>query len=49
MADPFINSGRLYRVDGSPEFVHPAYMVYPREADSKVMEQALQGLREIAR
>jgi len=49
MADPFVASGRLFRVEGSPEFVHPAYMVYPRETDSKVMEQALQGLREIAR
>jgi DNA-binding transcriptional LysR family regulator len=49
MADPFVTSGRLYRVEGSPEFAHPAYMVYPRETGSKVMEQALQGLREIAR
>jgi len=29
--------------------VHPAYMVYPREAASTVLEQALQGLRELAR
>jgi DNA-binding transcriptional LysR family regulator len=49
MADPFINSGHLYRVIGSPEYVHPAYMVYIRETENKVMEQALQGLREIAR
>jgi len=49
MADPFIASGRLYRVAGAPEFDHPAYMVYPRDTDSKVIAQALQGLREIAR
>jgi DNA-binding transcriptional LysR family regulator len=49
MADPFIEAGRLYRVKGSPEFVHPAYMVYPRETDSTVLEQGLQGLRNLAR
>lgn len=48
MAEPFITSGRLYRVAGSPEYVHPAYMVYPREAASTVLERALQGLRELA-
>ena len=48
MAAPLITSGRLYRVKGSPEYVHPAYMVYPRETDSTVLEQALQGLRELA-
>lgn len=49
MAEPFIAAGRLYRVAGSPEYVHPAYMVYPRETAAAVLEQALQGLRELAR
>ena len=49
MAAPLIASGRLYRVKESPEYIHPAYMVYPRETDSTVLEQALQGLRELAR
>lgn len=48
MADPFVASGRLFRVKGSPEYVHPAYMVYPRQTDNTVLEQALQGLRELA-
>jgi DNA-binding transcriptional LysR family regulator len=48
MAEPFIVAGRLYRVGGSPEYVHPAYMVYPRVTDSEVLEQALQGMRELA-
>jgi DNA-binding transcriptional LysR family regulator len=48
MAAPFIAAGRLYRVAGSPEFTHPAYMVYPRSSDSPVLEQALAGLRELA-
>jgi DNA-binding transcriptional LysR family regulator len=47
MAEPFIASGSLFRVKGSPEFIHPAYMVYPRETDNTVMAQALQLLREM--
>jgi DNA-binding transcriptional LysR family regulator len=49
MAAPLIAARRLYRVKGSPEYVHPAYMVYPRDTDSTVLEQALHGLRELAR
>ncbi len=48
MAAPFIAAGHLHRVPGSPEYVHPAYMVFPRESDSPVLEQALAGLRELA-
>lgn len=48
MAEPFIASGQLHRVKRSPEFIHPAYMVYPREPDNEVLEQAIQGLRELA-
>jgi len=38
----------LFRVAGSPEYVLPAYVVYPRTTDRPVLEQALQGLRELA-
>jgi len=48
MADAYVSSGRLYRVTGSPEYRHAAYMVYPRNSDSPVLEQALEGLRELA-
>ncbi len=48
MATPFIAAGQLHRVAESPEYVHPAYMVYPRASDSAVLEQALEGLRELA-
>ncbi|MHB8454633.1 MAG: LysR family transcriptional regulator [Acidiferrobacterales bacterium] len=48
MAGSFIDSGRLHRVAGSPEYVQPAYMVFPRTSDSPVLEHALQGLRELA-
>ncbi|MDZ7662541.1 LysR family transcriptional regulator [Thiohalophilus sp.] len=47
MAIPFIDAGQLYRVADSPEFRHPAYMVYPRHSDHPVLEQALAGLREL--
>ena len=49
MAEPFIAAGRLHCVEGSPEYLHPAYMVYPREPESPVLEQAIQGLRELTR
>ena len=48
MANPFIQSGRLFRVDGSPQYVHPAYMVYPQESDNPVITQVVGGLRELA-
>lgn len=48
MATSFINADRLYRVHGSPEYTHPAYMVYPRESDNPFLEQAVEGLRELA-
>ncbi|MCW8956105.1 MAG: LysR family transcriptional regulator [Gammaproteobacteria bacterium] len=48
MAADFIAAGRLHRVPESPEYIHPAYMVYPRETDNPVMEQAVEGLRELA-
>jgi len=48
MASPFIKSGKLHRVAGSPEYVHPAYMVYPRKSDNPVIDDALTLLRELA-
>jgi DNA-binding transcriptional LysR family regulator len=48
MASPLIESGRLFRIEGAPEFTHPAYMVYPRESENPVLEQAIEGLRELA-
>ncbi len=49
MAQPLIDAGRLFQVAEAPEFVHPAYMVFPRESDSEELRQALEGLRELAR
>lgn len=46
MARPFIEAGRLFWVAEAPQFPHPAYMVFPRRADSEVLGVALAGLRE---
>lgn len=48
MATRIIGEGRLYPVVGSPEYTHPAYMVYPRESESSELAQAVDGLRELA-
>jgi DNA-binding transcriptional LysR family regulator len=48
MAAEFIEDGRLYRVANSPEYIHPAYMVYPRESDNPVIENALGLLRDLS-
>jgi len=49
MAAPLVRAGKLFLVNGAPEFPHPAYMVYPRESDNPVFEQALTGLRMLAK
>ena len=49
MAQSLIRAGRLFQVRDSPEFPHPAYLVFPRTADSEVLRQAVQGLRDMAR
>ena len=43
-----VKAGRLYRVPGAPEFLYPAYAVYAGNADMKVLESALAGLRQVA-
>ena len=48
MAAPLIDTGRLYLVAKSPEYIHQAYMVYPRTSDNPVLEKALEGLRQLA-
>lgn len=48
MARPLIQAGRLFQVPDSPQFQIPVYMLFARERDSTVLEQALAGLRELA-
>jgi hypothetical protein len=49
MARSLIQSGHLYQVQTAPTFSHPAYMVFPREADGEVLRKSVEGLRELAR
>jgi len=49
VVQPYIDQGKLFRVDHAPSVQRPAYMVYPASArDSESLEYALRGLREIA-
>lgn len=48
MAQPYVQTGRLYRVKGSPRFRLPAYLVYPLEQGPGLLTPALKGLRELA-
>lgn len=44
-----IEAGLLWRVPDSPPFKLPAYMVFARDADSAILNQALEGLRSMAK
>lgn len=43
-----LDSGRLRRVRGAPEFAYPAYAVYSASADGQIVAPALAGLRHVA-
>lgn len=43
-----LESGKLRRVPGAPEFPYPAYAVYSEGADEAVVTRALKGLRHAA-
>lgn len=43
-----LESGRLRRIAGAPEFLYPAYAVYSDHADIKVVTPALAGLKHVA-
>jgi DNA-binding transcriptional LysR family regulator len=43
-----LESGRLRRVPGAPEFLYPAYAVFADGADAEVIAPALEGLRRAA-
>lgn len=44
-----LDSGRLRRVAGMPEFLYPAYAAYAADTDAKIVNPALAGLRQVAR
>lgn len=43
-----LESGKLRRVEGAPEFLYPAYAVFANGADPGVVDPALEGLRHAA-
>jgi len=45
----YIENGKLQRVPGMPEFLYPAYAAYAVDADAKIVNPALVGLRKVAR
>jgi DNA-binding transcriptional LysR family regulator len=48
LAEPLIQSKKLFHVPGSPQFRLPVYMVFPRDRDSIVLQQVLDSLRSLA-
>lgn len=45
---PHIEASRLYVVDGAPEFILPAYVVYPLDRDEESFGSALALMRSVA-
>jgi DNA-binding transcriptional LysR family regulator len=45
---PHLKSGRLFLVNGAPQYSYPIYVVYSENAEDSVMGPALAGLRSIA-
>ncbi|MDM0114197.1 LysR family transcriptional regulator [Variovorax sp. J22R133] len=43
-----LESGRLRRVPGTPEYLYPAYAVYAVGAEPTIVDAALEGLRQVA-
>jgi DNA-binding transcriptional LysR family regulator len=44
---PYLRRRRLRQVRGAPEFLYPVYAVYSENADPKIIEPALAGLRHV--
>jgi DNA-binding transcriptional LysR family regulator len=49
VAQPFLQSGRLHRVEGAPRFNTPIYAVYEEVPLTEPVRTALRGLREMTR
>lgn len=48
IAEPLIQEKKLFPVPESPQFKLPAYMVFPCDSDSIVLQQVLESLRSLA-
>lgn len=47
-AQPFLDDGRLRRVEDAPEFSHSAYAVYTERSDNAAVHQVRRGLKQVA-
>jgi len=47
VAQKYLESGQLRRVEAAPEFSYPVYLVYSRDARSGFMQEALATLRAV--
>ena len=48
IAEPLMQTKKMFLVPGSAQFKLPAYMVFPRDSDSIVLQQVLESLRSLA-
>ena len=48
-ARPYIESGRLHLVPGTPSFSYSVHAVYSAKADERLMDRSREGLRIVAR
>ncbi|HWK65253.1 MAG TPA: LysR family transcriptional regulator [Rhizobiaceae bacterium] len=50
VAAPHITTGELELVEGAPEFIYPAYAVYPESAEAREdVQETLRGLKEVVK
>jgi DNA-binding transcriptional LysR family regulator len=48
-ARPYLESGRLHLVSGTPSFSYSVHAVYSPKADEQLMDRSREGLRAVAR
>lgn len=46
---PYLDSGRMHLVSGTPSFSYSVYAVYSAKADEELMDRSREGLRVVAR
>ena len=48
LVQPYLQDGQLHRLPDAPTFPLPAYLVYSSDADRRLLEPALDGIRRVA-
>ena len=47
LVQPYLQDGQLHRLPDAPTFPLPAYLVYSSDADRRLLEPALEGIRRV--